>query len=164
MLKQRLLEHLMTHSGEEFNQRQLAQALKVSEPAIMKAIEEKHIRVRRAYNQKLLTLKDDDETIWLKRAHNLALLTSSGLLKHLKEKQPGVTIILFGSFADGQDTKNSDIDLAFIGEKILLDLRPYEALLNRKIHVSHYDELRKINGHLRDNILNGITLHGHVCI
>ncbi|MBR9702497.1 nucleotidyltransferase domain-containing protein [Candidatus Woesearchaeota archaeon] len=162
MLKQRLLDFLMMHAGEEYNQRQLAKALNVSEPAIMKAIDTKHIKVRRAYNQKLITLNDKQETIWLKRAYNLKLLATSGLLTQLKKKLPGITVILFGSFADGQDTNGSDIDLAFIGEKINIDLSSYETLLNRKIHVSHYDELRKINGHLRVNILNGITLHGHI--
>ncbi|MBR9702928.1 nucleotidyltransferase domain-containing protein [Candidatus Woesearchaeota archaeon] len=128
----------------------------------MKAIDTKHIKVRRAYNQKLLTLKDNDETIWLKRAYNLKLFATSGLLQYLKDEQAGVLIILFGSYADGWDRKDSDIDLAFIGAKIELNITKYEKILNRKIHISHYDELRNIDEHLRVNILNGITLHGHV--
>ena len=98
----------------------------------------------------------------MKRAENLKLLHESGLVEYLTEKFPGGTIILFGSYAFGEDTPGSDIDIAIIGcSGKALDLTRFEKFLERAIVVQHYN-LSEIDRNLRSNILNGITLHGMV--
>lgn len=64
---------------------------------------------------------------------------------------------LFGSFARGEATENSDIDLLieFAGKKSLLDLVSLkielEELLNRKVDVLTYNSIHPL---LKDIILN----------
>ena len=43
-----------------------------------------------------------------------------------------------------------------------LKLEEYEKALNRKININFYDLWKNIHEHLRNNILNGILLHGSI--
>src|SRR3989344_5080391 len=84
-------------------------------------------------------------------------------VKLLEEKFPGTTIILFGSYARGEDIHSSDIDIAIIGGKDkFLNLEPLENLLKRKININFYSSWKDIHKHLKNNILNGIILTGSV--
>lgn len=52
----------------------------------------------------------------------------------------GTTVILFGSYSRGDDTINSDIDIAIIGAKErTIKLTKYEKILERKIVINSYD-------------------------
>ena len=63
----------------------------------------------------------------------------------------------------GEDTNTSDIDIAVIGRKEkMLHLREYEKILNREININFYNSWKEIHEHLKNNILNGILLHGYV--
>lgn len=76
---------------------------------------------------------------------------------------PGGTIILFGSYAKGEDTYDSDIDIAVVGRSDkMLELERYEKVLGRTINVNFYDSWKAIHKNLKNNILNGIILHGSV--
>ena len=87
----------------------------------------------------------------------------SGIFDYLEQSLAGGNIILFGSYARGEDGKGSDIDIAVIGRKEKqLDLKKFEKTLNREIIVQFYDSWKKIHEHLRNNILNGIVLSGSV--
>lgn len=162
------LNYLSSRTGERFSQRDLAKALKVTPSAMtntIKRLNEKELIVVEptksinfiSYNRENL------EAIERKRAENLRQIYQSKLLRKLEEELPGATIILFGSYAKGEDTKGSDIDIAIIGRKRkTLHLEPYEELLNRNISVNFYDGCKDIHKHLKNNILNGITLQGSV--
>jgi predicted nucleotidyltransferase len=109
--------------------------------------------------------RENQNAIWLKRADNLKQIYESGLVQFLYDKLPGATIMLFGSYSSGEDTINSDIDLAAIGIKNKeLDLTKFDKMLERKIIINYYDSFQDINKNLLNNILNGITLKGAVKI
>ena len=94
---------------------------------------------------------------------NLKNLYTSGLSDYLEKELAGSTVILFGSYSKGEDTNTSDIDIAVIERKDkMLELEKYEKILNRKINVNFYDSWKKIHENLKNNILNGIILHGGV--
>ena len=44
----------------------------------------------------------------------------------------------------------------------MLELEKYEKILNRRININFYDSWKKIHENLKNNILNGIILHGGV--
>lgn len=88
---------------------------------------------------------------------------TSGLSNYLFHALPGGTIVLFGSYGRGEDTIMSDLDIAVIGRKNkILDLEKYEKILKRKINVNFYNSWAEIHKHLKNNLLNGIVLHGNV--
>lgn len=169
-LQQEILRLLFIRTGISLNQRRIATTLKVSQPAVMKAIpkleKEDLIKVKQDKESKRWSIelnKDNQEVIWLKRADNLKQIYESGLVQFLYDKLPGATIMLFGSYSLGEDTINSDIDLAAIGIKNKeLDLAKFDKMLERTIIINYYAAFKDINKHLLNNILNGIILKGAV--
>jgi len=99
----------------------------------------------------------------LKRADNLKLIYETGLADFLEKEFAGATIILFGSYARGEDIITSDIDIAVIGRKEKeVDVELYEKALERQIRINFYASFHKIHKHLKENLCNGILLAGGV--
>ena len=159
---------LCLKAGEKLSQREVAKTLEVSPTAITnsvpKLLEFQLLKLEKVRNINLITFyRDEQKAIELKRVENLKNIYLSQLVDYLRQELPGGTILLFGSYAKGEDTNTSDIDLAVIERKDkLLDLQKYEKKLNRKINVNFYTSWKAIPKHLKNNILNGILLQGSV--
>jgi|TARA_Y100000034_G_scaffold72774_1_gene87686 predicted nucleotidyltransferase len=159
-------------AGIFLNQRGIARILKVSPTAIANALpllnKEKLIKIDKSKEMNLTLVqfnRDNARAINLKRIENLKLIYESGLVNFLFESFPGATIILFGSYSRGEDTLESDIDIAIIGVKEKnLDLIKFDKLLERNIIINFYNSFKEIHKHLRDSILNGILLSGSIDI
>lgn len=169
-LQMELFRLLCVKSGEALNQRQLAQLLDVSPTAIAKVLprlEKEHMVIRERQKDLNLILvklnRDDQHVLQLKRTENLKMLYESGLINFLDDQLPGATIVLFGSYARGDDLRSSDIDLAIMGRKEKeLALSKFEKLLDRKILLNFYSSLKEIHKELRENICNGIVVTGGI--
>lgn len=167
-LQSEILNFFFIKSDLTFNIHQLSKALEVSQPGVAKALkllEKKQYITKQKQDSGRwdIKLNDNLKTIQLKRVYNLKQLYQSNLPTFLFDKFPGATIILFGSYSRGEDTTNSDIDIAIIGYKEKkLNLEKYNKLLEREIILQFYDSLGKIHKNLRNNLLNGITLRGYV--
>jgi predicted nucleotidyltransferase len=161
---------MFINNGNSLNAHTIAQFLKVSQPAVSKALphleKESLIIVKKDARSKRLAIelnRENHQVLWLKRADNLKQVYESNLVQFLYDKLPQATIILFGSYASGEDTIQSDIDLAIIGIKYKeLDLKKFEQILERKIIINNYDSFKKIDKHLLNNILNGIAIKGTI--
>lgn len=166
ILEQKIFIYLSLRSGEKFSQRELSILLNVSPTAIAKSLtklkEENYIKIEKVKNINLVYFnRDNKEAINIKRCENLKKIYTSKLQSYLKEELAGSTIILFGSYAKGEDYKNSDIDIAVIGrDKKELKLTMFETKLFRKININYYKKLEEIHKNLRNNIINGIVLSG----
>ena len=169
-LQQEILRFLFIKSGKTFNARWLAKSLEVSPPAISKALPfletQKYIIVKKDKESKRLSIKlnkDNPLIIELKRAENLKMVYESGLVKFLHDSFPGATIILFGSYSKGEDTINSDMDLAVIGTKQKeINLEKFEKLLEREININTYPNFKEVHKNLKENLCNGILLKGGI--
>jgi predicted nucleotidyltransferase len=158
------------NAGESFNARGLAIPLGVSQPAIAKALPllEKlnfmHVTKDRKSKRLSIELNRENQLIiGLKRADNIRQIYESGLAQFLKESFPSCTIIIFGSFAKGEDTYESDIDVAIAGTKgKAIDVRDFEAKLKKEIRVNFYQSFKEISSDLKNNILGGILISGWV--
>jgi predicted nucleotidyltransferase len=169
LLQQKIMRLLFVRAGVSLNMNGIAKILKVSQPAVLKAIpllqkgkllNAKQDKDSGRWNIELN--RDDKQVIGLKRADNLKQLYESGLIQYLYNFFNGATVILFGSYANGEDTIDSDIDLAVIGsEKKEFDEK-FERILERKIILNYYKSFNNIDKFLLNNILNGITLKGAV--
>ena len=97
-----------------------------------------------------------------KRLWNLRHIRESGLLDRLREEYGRPTVVLFGSFARGEDTEYSDADLLVITPStrhIIVDNPHWTG--TRKLHILQHKSLREIpNKELVNNIANGIVLEG----
>lgn len=168
ILQSEIFSLLAIKAGEKLSQREIAQSLSVSPTAVAKSIaglkEAGLVGVDVTRTSNLISFnRANQRAIELKRVENLRNIYVSGLSDHLDRELAGGTIIIFGSYARGEDLNLSDIDLAVIGRKDkLLHLESYETILNRKINVNFFKSFKVIDIHLRDSILGGILLQGGI--
>ena len=168
ILEREVFSLLCLKAGEKLSQREIAKMLGVSPTAVSHSIkklkENKLIKMEKTKTINFISFnRDEQRAIELKRVENLKNIYVSGLSEYLEKELAGGTIILFGSYSLGEDTNMSDIDIAVIERKDkMLALEKYEKMLNRKINVNFYRSWKEIHLHLRNNILNGILLHGSI--
>ena len=170
VLQQEILRLLFIKTGVALNQRGIAKALEVSQPAVMKAIpeleKENLIKINQDKESKRWAIelnRDNRKAIQLKRADNLKQIYESGLADFLEKEFAGAVIILFGSYSRGEDIINSDIDIAVVGRKKRdIDLANFENALEREIIINCYNSFKDIHKNLKENIFNGIILFGGV--
>jgi len=168
-LQNDLFGFLCIRAGQSFNLRGLARHLKVSPTAVSKALigleKLKLIVVEKSKTMNLFDVRfnrDNHKAIEFKRVENLRLIYGSGLVDFLEESFPGCTIVLFGSYSKGEDVVGSDVDIAVIGSKEKkIDLTSFDKLFQRSVFINFYSDWR-IDGELKNNIRNGITLRGNV--
>ena len=107
---------------------------------------------------------DNERFMALKRSLNLYSLYSSGLVSSLVEfYRIPECIILFGSYAKGEDTKESDIDIAIMtGMKDYPELEIYEDCLKRKISLHLIENSKNEEKEFINSLANGIVLYGYL--
>ena len=170
ILQQEILRLLFIKAGTSLNAHGIARTLEVSQPAVSKALpmleKEGLIKVSKDKISKRLSIelnRDNNQVIWLKRADNLKQIYQSGLAQLLYDNFPGATVIFFGSYAFGEDTLKSDIDLAVVGTKERsIDLAKFEKILEREIIINYYKSFNNLDKNLLSNIANGIVLKGAI--
>lgn len=170
MLQQAILRLLFVETGKQLNQRNIARMLGVSQPAVMKALpildKENLIKIQQDKESKRWAIelnRDNHKAMQLKRVDNLKKIYESGLVDSLEKDFAGATVILFGSYSRGEDTINSDVDVAIIGRnKKNIDLDKFEEMINRKIFINFYPSFKDIHKNLKENIFNGIVLIGGI--
>lgn len=170
ILQQEILRFLFIKAGISFNARNLAKNLNVSPTAISKSLslleKENLIKIKKDRDSGRLSIelnRDNRKVIWLKRSDNIKQIYESGLVQFLYDNFPSATVILFGSYAFGEDTISSDIDMAIIGAKQKeTKLAEFDKRLERTISLQYYKNFKEINKNLKENILNGIVLKGGV--
>jgi len=168
-LQQEILRLFFIKAGAQLNQRQIANLLDVSAPAVLKAMPtlEKENLVKLKQNKEkrweIELNRDSQRVLALKRADNLKLIYESGLADYLEKEFAGATIILFGSYSRGEDLINSDIDIAIVGRKDKkINIADYEKKLEREININFYSSFKDISKELKENIFNGIVLFGGI--
>ncbi len=169
-LQQEIMHFFFVNAGKTFNARELSMSIGVSQPAIAKAIplleSRDFINVSKDKKSKRLSIELNRENplvIGLKRADNIGQLYESGLTEFFREKFPSCAVIVFGSFAKGEDTHKSDIDIAVVGAKgKTIDLSGFEKAFTKEIRINFYKSFKEISRELKGNILGGILLSGWI--
>ena len=95
-----------------------------------------------------------------KRAINLIKIEN--VTNFLKSKLMPKTIVLFGSYARGEDVEESDIDIFIECKKTELDLSKFEKQLSRKIELHFKEKFNDYPAELKNNIISGIVLSGYL--
>lgn len=110
---------------------------------------------------------ESDSYQFYKKIFNLYRLERYSFIENLKETFQPEAIVLFGSFAKGEDIEESDIDILIITnykEKESIDnlLEAYEKALNRKINLHILQSLKNSSKEFKNAVANGIVLHGYI--
>ncbi len=94
--------------------------------------------------------------------HNLETLEKSSMIEYIKDTCMPNCIILFGSYAKAEDTKESDIDIYVQSKEKSLNLKKYEKLISRNIQLHFKEDFNRYSKELKNNIINGIKLSGYL--
>jgi predicted nucleotidyltransferase len=134
-----ILNLLFTYPIKNFSYRDIERNTNVSIGTISKYInnlvKKELIKIDKRNNANYVSANiENSKFIDLKKVNNLKKLIQSDLINFLEENLRPDSIILFGSYSKGEDSKDSDIDLVIInGRKILPNLSKFEKYLKRKI-------------------------------
>lgn len=100
----------------------------------------------------------------LKLSYNLQRLAISGLTDKVERNLRPDAVVLFGSYSRGEDSSESDIDIAAVnGRDEEIDVSKFERKLERNINV-HNVSLEEAGRNFIKTLANGIVLRGYLDI
>jgi predicted nucleotidyltransferase len=149
--------------------REIERTLKLPLPSVInyckELCEEGILKVETIGSINFYTADRADERYLLeKKLYNIKSLYESGLIKFIITELNNPGIIAFGSYAKGEDTEKSDIDIYIeTPSKKKIELNKFQKTLKREIQVIQHKSLKEIpNPHLANNIINGIILNNYI--
>ena len=167
-IKQTIKEYFFMNPTAKLRVRELERTLKLPLPSVIrycKELEQEDILATNKNGSVTFYTASRSETYFLeKKLYNIKQLYESGLINYLKIELSNPAIVLFGSYAKGEDTENSDIDLYIeTPSKKQVNLEKFNKLLKREIQVFQHKNIKEItNPNLANNIINGITLNNYI--
>jgi len=168
-IKQIISEYFFVNPTAKLRVREIERALKLPLPSVIRYCNELEqegiLTTNKIGNANFYTSnRGSQKYILEKQLYNIKQLHESGLVEYLKIILSNPAIVLFGSYARGEDTEESDIDLYIeTPSKKEISLEKFEDKLKRKIQVFRYKNLKEISSpHLANNIINGITLNNYI--
>ncbi len=145
--------------------REIARQTSLSAPGVLKILkklkEETLLVSERENVVENVKASRNQKFLLLKKAYNALSLFESGLIALLKDKyEEPEAIVVFGSYARGEDTSESDIDIAVVTKKeAKLDLKKFEKYLKRKISIYEI-QIGNSEKEFLNNLANGTVVYG----
>lgn len=168
-IKAKLKEYFFTNPNSKLRVREIERTLNLPLPSVIRycaeLTKEDILTSITLGTAKFYTAnKTHQKYIIDKKLHNLKKIYESNLINFIKKELSNPCIILFGSYSKGEDIENSDIDLYVETlSKKNINLTDFEKILERKIQIFRHKNIQEIpNKHLRNNIINGITLNNYL--
>lgn len=150
------------------NVREYAKISKVSPPTASKTLTSYYDEIilkKEEYKNHIFFYANKENKIFIELSRIYWTYKMKDLVDFLNKNLISPKIILFGSLAKGEATKNSDVDLAIFSKKEEIDIRKFEKKLGRKVQLFWFDSFENIKDYgLKNNILNGYVLEGKIRI
>ncbi len=171
---QRVLELFFTEPFREFHLREAARKANVSAPTakiqLDKFVKANLIEKHKKANLSLFRANTKSKRFQLlKTAYFLEKLEKSGLVEEMKKKIGPQALVLFGSTARGEDSKESDIDLlAITKKKHVIEISRFEKKIGREINFVCYSTAEWRKKAVEDKpfyqriLIEGIVLGGEL--
>ena len=167
-----ITETIFNFPNKVFHIRGLAKENRLSTTSVIRTINElKKYDIVKIEETSLTTniranLESEMYTFY-KRIINLYRLERYAIIAALKKTFNPETIVVFGSYAKGEDIEESDIDLMVItpgkDDKDVRDfLKECEENFNRKINLYVLPSLEKSSNEFKNAVANGIVLYGYL--
>ena len=165
--RDQLLGLFYTYPTQKFHVREIARLIKLSPATVLKFISELE-KANFVHREETIALTqvwanlENEQFQRNKRIFNLQQIEDSGLVDYLIKEYNHPTLVLFGSYARGEDLEKSDIDIAILTHKhktLMLD--KFKEKMKRKINV-HELTLEKVSEEFKKSLYNGIVLAGSI--
>ncbi|MBS3147019.1 nucleotidyltransferase domain-containing protein [Candidatus Woesearchaeota archaeon] len=168
-IKQAVKEYFFTNPTAKLRVREIERTLKLPLPSVIRYCreleKEEILNIAKIGSVSFYTANRGSQKYLLeKQLYNIKQLHESGLIEYVKVELSNPAIVLFGSYAKGEDTEESDIDLYIeTPSNRNVNLEKFEKVLKREIQLFQYKNLKEIrNTNLVNNIINGITLNNYI--
>lgn len=166
-IRNKIKEYFFLNPTIRLRVRQLEREVKAPLPSVIRYTKElEQERILKSTKLANITTYSADRTskIFLleKKLFNIRQVQASGLLAFLIEELSNPVIVVFGSYVQGEDTENSDIDIYIeTPAKKRINLEKFEKILQHRIQIFVYKSIHEVeNKELANNIVNGITVNG----
>ncbi|MFW6233710.1 MAG: nucleotidyltransferase family protein [Nanoarchaeota archaeon] len=168
-VKTKLQEYFFIHPTQKLRLRQIEKNTKLSFPLVSKytkeLVEENILKINEISGVMFYSANRASKDYLIeKKIYNLKEIIYSGLIDYIIHELSNPPIILFGSYAKGEDIENSDIDIYIetISKKNI-NIAKFEKKLQRKVQIFRKTSITNIkNTHLANNIINGISLNKNI--
>lgn len=166
--KKIIMEHFFRYPTAKLRVREIERTLNLALPSVIRYCKELKkediLTTLNIGNVTFYTSSMSENYFLEKRLYNLKILYKSGFIEYIKIELSNPPVILFGSFAKGEDTEESDIDLYIeTPSKKQINFEKFENFLHRKIQIFQHKNIKEItNPHLANNIINGATLNNYI--
>jgi len=165
----KVMQLYFDNPDKKFHIREIARQTGLSPPGVLKIVkklkEETLLVSERENTVENVRASRNEKFFLLKKAYNALSLFESGLLNRLRDvyEEPEA-IVIFGSYSKGEDTSQSDIDIAIVTRKeAQLDLKQFEKYLKRKISIYEIQTSDSEKEFL-NNLANGTVVYGFLRI
>lgn len=167
-----VLSLFMDNPYEKYYLREAARLLNMSPMTLKRTLElllkSKLIRKEKTKNQILYSANTQNLAFrHLKISRSLSWLEDKNLIEFLKKRIPGISsIVLYGSYAKGEDDKKSDIDIMVISPAKKDLLPELDKLLGKEVNLSVFSaaewsrQAKANRAFYLDVITEGIVLYG----
>lgn len=109
--------------------------------------------------------RENEDFLFYKKLSNIIKIKESEVLEFLIRTLYPQAIILYGSYLRGEDIESSDIDLLIVSKtKKTLEVKNFEKILKRGIHILIETNIKKLTPELKSEIINGLVLYGYLKI
>lgn len=166
-IKEEIKEYFFINPTDRLRVRNIEKKLNLPLPSVIRYVKdlEKEEILKSSFiaNIKLYSANRTSRNFLLeKKFFNIRSLYNRGLIDFLIQEYDNPVIIVFGSYAKGEDTEKSDIDIYIeTSEKTMKNISSFEKKLNRTIQIFKYKSIKSIeNKELANNIINGFTING----
>lgn len=167
--EQRVLEIFFTEPTKEHYLMNIARKTGLSHTSVTPALDalvDKRLIIKRVETRGERTFPlykahtQNSEFALHKQLSNMISLHQSGLIRAIQDAFMPSTIVVFGSYAKGEDHEESDIDIFIEAKQQHIDLSLFQTLLRRKIELHTYSDISSLSKELKSSIVNGIVLTG----
>lgn len=157
----KVLELFFEYSNKEFSVREISKRTGIPSSSIHRYLKglgkEEFIKERKANITPYFKFK--------KAFFIIDRLFKEKLIDYLEEKFVPSVIVVFGSIRKGEYDNESDIDLFVEStKKVDVDLSIFEKKLGHKIQLFIEQDIKDLQPHLRNNVVNGIKLSGYLSV
>ena len=164
---------IFSNPNETHHIRGIEKEVKLSTTAILSAVEElakyQIVIVEDTPLTKNVRANLNSESYRIyKMIFNLYLIKNHSFIDSLiKGYNSPEAIVIFGSYARGEDIKTSDVDILIItsnepDERLQRTVASFEKEISRKVSIHTLPNLDKSSKEFKNNVANGITLYGYL--
>lgn len=167
-IKQSITGYFFINPTAKLRVREIERTLNLSLPSVIRYCRdlesEDILTTNKTGSVVFYTASRSEKYLLEKKLYNIKQLYVSGLVEHLKRELSNPTIVVFGSYARGEDVEDSDIDLYVeTPTKKHETVEKFKKILKRDIQIFQHKNITEItNPNLANNIINGITLNKYI--